>query len=154
MVRTIIHGARMGGGDVLMGFSIPVNGVQHTDQISIWFSGGGGGAAKWTGAAGFTATLWIFSGENPAVYINNNKVRSKNRSVGEKARRVSPPQGSKHFVKKKFPEFTLIFPWESSKIPWEIFSLYRGCWEVKRWLKHSQLLLSEEMCNIHTNKPS
>ena len=34
MVRTIIHGARMGGG-VQMGFSIPVNGVQHTDHISI-----------------------------------------------------------------------------------------------------------------------
>ena len=30
MVRTIIHGARMGGGGVQMGFSIPVNGNRST----------------------------------------------------------------------------------------------------------------------------
>ena len=35
MVRTVIHGARMGGGGVQMEFSIPVNGVKHTNQISI-----------------------------------------------------------------------------------------------------------------------
>ena len=36
-----------------------------------------------------------------------------------------PEQGSQHFMEKKFHELSLIglFPWESSKIPWEIFSL-------------------------------
>ena len=44
MVRTIIHGARIGGG-VQMGFSIPIK------FPSDW------GGGKWTGADGFTATL-------------------------------------------------------------------------------------------------
>ena len=43
MVRTIIHGARIGGG-VQMGFSIPVNGVQHTGiKFPSYWGGGGGG---------------------------------------------------------------------------------------------------------------
>ena len=37
MVRTIIHGARMGGGGVQMGFSIPVS---NFHQISILFQFG------------------------------------------------------------------------------------------------------------------
>ena len=48
MVRTIIHGARIGR-------KCP-NGVQHT-SIKFPSDCGGGGGAKWTGAAGFTATL-------------------------------------------------------------------------------------------------
>ena len=56
--------------------------------------------------------------------------------------------GSQHFRRTKLPEFWLILPWQSSKIPWEIFS--RGLWEVKRWFYHRQLLLSGEVCNIHT----
>ena len=38
------------GGGVQMGFSIPVSNFHL-------MGGGGGGGAKWTGAAGFTATL-------------------------------------------------------------------------------------------------
>ena len=47
MVRTIIDGARMGGGGVQMGFSIPVSNFHLI----------AGGGTKWIGAAGFTATL-------------------------------------------------------------------------------------------------
>ena len=47
MVRTIIHGARIGRERC-------PNGVQHT---GIKFPSYWGGGAKWTGAAGFTATL-------------------------------------------------------------------------------------------------
>ena len=49
MVRTIIHGARIGGGGPI--------GVQHTGNKFPSYCRGGGGAPKWTGAAGFTATL-------------------------------------------------------------------------------------------------
>ena len=48
MVRTLIHGARRGGG-------CP-NGVQPTVIKFPSYCGGGGGP-KWTGAADFTATL-------------------------------------------------------------------------------------------------
>ena len=47
MVRTIIHGSRMGGG-VQRGFSIPVSNFHLI---------AGGGGPKWTVAAGFTTTL-------------------------------------------------------------------------------------------------
>ena len=48
MVRTIIHGARIGGG-------VSKWGSAYRYQISILLRRGGG--PKWTGAAGFTATL-------------------------------------------------------------------------------------------------
>ena len=53
MDRTIIHGARIGGS-------------AYRYQISILLRRGGGAKAKWRGAAGFTATLCNFSGEDPA----------------------------------------------------------------------------------------
>ena len=36
-----------------------------------------------------------------------------------------PLQGSHNFMKTKFPEFSLIFPWEIIKIPWKLISLQR-----------------------------
>ena len=47
--------------------------------ISILLLGGGGGWAKWTGAAGFTATLWNFFGENPGlIYMSLTHLAVKN----------------------------------------------------------------------------
>ena len=64
MVRTIIDGARMGGGRC-------PNGVQHTGIKFPSYCGRGGGGPKCTGAAGFTATLSNFSGENPVKHKEN-----------------------------------------------------------------------------------
>ena len=76
MVRTIIHGARIGGG------RCPNGGSAYRYLISILLLGGGGGAGqsgKWTGAAGFTATHWNFFGENTGlIYMSLTHLAVKN----------------------------------------------------------------------------
>ena len=69
--------------------------------------------------------IWYF-----LVMITTSRIRLANQFVTNKATpellanymRMPIPQGSQHFMKKIFPEFSLIFPWEISKITRNTFS--------------------------------